>query len=149
MFSLKIDSDIIKGITEVEINSLLPHEKVLVDKKELIKDNLKYRNNELIISTILICSETNLIIDGHHRFNALKELGFRKVPVTLINYFTDSIITDDIDSLSKREIIFNSINKNLYNPKTTKHLIYCNRNKSWFPINLISSLFLIKKQSQI
>tara|TARA_B100001057_G_scaffold406159_1_gene419430 strand:- start:20238 stop:20687 length:450 start_codon:yes stop_codon:yes gene_type:complete len=149
MFSLKIDSDIIKGITEVEINLLLPHEKVLVDKKELIKDNLKYRNNELIISTILICSETNLIIDGHHRFNALKELGFRKVPVTLINYFTDSIITDDIDSLSKREIIFNSINKNLYNPKTTKHLIYCNRNKSWFPINLISSLFLIKKQSQI
>ena len=115
MFSLKIDSDIIKGITEVEINLLLPHEKVLVDKKELIKDNLKYRNNELIISTILICSETNLIIDGHHRFNALKELGFRKVPVTLINYFTDSIITDDIDSLSKREIIFNSINKNLYN----------------------------------
>tara|TARA_B100000902_G_scaffold40487_1_gene48084 strand:- start:542 stop:991 length:450 start_codon:yes stop_codon:yes gene_type:complete len=149
MFSLKIDSDIIKGITQVEINLLLPHEKVLVDKKELIKDNLKYRNNELIISTILICSETNLIIDGHHRFNALKELGFRKVPVTLINYFTDSIITDDIDSLSKREIIFNSINKNLYNPKTTKHLIYCNRNKSWFPINLISSLFLIKKQSQI
>lgn len=149
MFSLKIDSDIIKGITEVEINLLLPHEKVLVDKKESIKDNLKYRNNELIISTILICSETNLIIDGHHRFNALKELGFRKVPVTLINYFTDSIITDDIDSLSKREIIFNSINKNLYNPKTTKHLIYCNRNKSWFPINLISSLFLIKKQSQI
>ena len=149
MFSLKIDSDIIKGITEVEINLLLPHEKVLVDKKELIKDNLKYRNNELIISTILICSETNLIIDGHHRFNALKELGFRKVPVTLINYFTDSIITDDIDSLSKREIIFNSINKNLYNPKTTKHLIYCNRNKSWFPINLISSFFLIKKQSQI
>tara|TARA_B100000900_G_scaffold199677_1_gene169335 strand:+ start:3250 stop:3699 length:450 start_codon:yes stop_codon:yes gene_type:complete len=149
MFSLKIDSDIIKGITQVEINLLLPHEKVLVDKKELIKDNLKYRNNELIISTILICSETNLIIDGHHRFNALKELGFRKVPVTLINYFTDSIITDDIDSLSKREIISNSINKNLYNPKTTKHLIYCNRNKSWFPINLISSLFLIKKQSQI
>ena len=34
----------------------------------------------------------NFIIDGHHRYIALKELGYDKVPVTLINYFSDKII---------------------------------------------------------
>ena len=38
----------------------------------------------------------------------------------------------------------NSKNKSLYNPKTTKHLIYCNRNRNWLPITLISSLYLLK-----
>ena len=145
MFSLKIDSDIIKEISEVTIDSLFPHEKVLIGKNELIKNNLNYNDNEIIISTIIVCSETNIIVDGHHRYNALKELGYKNAPVTRINYFSDKIITDHSDSLSKREIIYNSLNKNLYEPKTTKHLIYCNMKKSWFPINLISSLFLIKK----
>jgi hypothetical protein len=105
---------------------------------------LKYKNDNIIISTIIICNESNLIIDGHHRFTALKELGYKKIPVTLINYFSNKIITDDNDSLSKLDIINNSKNKSLYNPKTTKHLIYCNRNRNWLPITLISSLYSLK-----
>ena len=85
-----------------------------------------------------------MIIDGHHRYTALKELGHSKIPVTLINYFSDKIITDKEDSFSKKEIILNSKRKNLYDPKSTKHLIYCNNNKEWFPITLISSLYLFK-----
>ncbi len=88
--------------------------------------------------------KSNLIIDGHHRYTALKELGYSKIPVTLINYFSDKIITDLGDSFSKKEIIFNSQQKNLYEPKSTKHLIYCNYNKDWFPITLVSSLYLFK-----
>ena len=34
-----------------------------------------------------------LIVDGHHRYFALKELGFVKVPVTLIDYQSNSIRT--------------------------------------------------------
>ena len=57
----------------------MPHEKVLIDKKEVLKGNLKYKDDQLIISTILICSQSNMIIDGHHRYTALKELGFIKL----------------------------------------------------------------------
>ncbi len=144
MYSIQVDKDIILGIEEIDINLLIPHEKVVLDKKEILKNNLKYKDDDLIISTILICSESNLIIDGHHRYTALKELGYSKIPVTLINYFSDKIITDLGDSFSKKEIIFNSQQKNLYEPKSTKHLIYCNYNKNWFPITLVSSLYLFK-----
>ena len=141
MFSIKIDANIIEGITEVNIESIIPHEKVLVDKKDILKENLKYKDDCLIISTILICSQSNIIIDGHHRYTALKELGYKKAPVTLVNYFSDKIITNENNSFSKYKIISNSKEGILYEPKSTKHLIFCNNKNEWYPITLISSWY--------
>lgn len=141
MFSIKIDDNIIEGISEVNIESIIPHEKVLVDKKDILKENLKYKDDCLIISTILICSQSNIIIDGHHRYTALKELGYKKAPVTLVNYFSDKIITNENNSFSKYKIISNSKEGILYEPKSTKHLIFCNNKNEWYPITLISSWY--------
>jgi hypothetical protein len=141
MFSIKIDDNIIEGISEVNIESIIPHEKVLVDKKDILKENLKYKDDCLIISTILICSQSNIIIDGHHRYTALKELGYKKAPVTLVNYFSDKIITNESNSFSKNKIISNSKEGILYEPKSTKHLIFCNNKNEWYPITLISSWY--------
>ena len=85
-----------------------------------------------------------MIFDGHHRYFALKELGLEKIPVTMINYFSDKIITDKNDSLMKHDIIENALSGKLYEPKSTKHLIYCEQKADWFPITLISALFNLK-----
>ena len=120
MYSIEVDDDIIKGIKEIEVDLVIPHEKVLLDKKEILKNNLKYKDEYLIISTILVCSNSNMIIDGHHRYTALKELGYKKIPVTLINYFSDKIMTDKNNSLLKEDIIKNSEEKESLRTKEYK-----------------------------
>jgi hypothetical protein len=147
MFSIKLDNDIVKEIKEVSIDDILPHEKVIVDKKEVLKSSLKYKDEYIIISTILICSQSNMIIDGHHRYTALKELGYDKVPVTIVNYFSDKIITDENDTFSKKEIIYRSKTGDLFEPKSTKHLVFCNDKLNWYPITLISSWYNLKSET--
>lgn len=142
MSKVSIDSDIILGIELMNIVSLFPHEEIITSKKNLKKS--KFRNAEKIsLPTIIACIKTNLIIDGHHRYNALKELGFIKIPVTRINYNSKKIITNEDDSILKSEIIMNAQNRKLYPPKSTNHLIFCNSSNKWLPIKVISSIYEI------
>ena len=144
MFSISIEENIIKKVSEIDINLLMPHEKIVSDKKEILKNNLKYKDDYCIISSIIACKDSNVIIDGHHRYFALKELGIKKIPVTVINYFSDKIKTDENNTFSKYDIIDNAKKGLLYESKSTKHLIFCERQLKWFPITLISALFKIK-----
>tara|TARA_B100000161_G_scaffold265479_1_gene241917 strand:+ start:2769 stop:3221 length:453 start_codon:yes stop_codon:yes gene_type:complete len=147
MFSIKIDKNIYKGIDLISIDFLIPHEEVLLNKKEILKNNLKYKDQSVIISSIIVCHESLVIIDGHHRFTALKELGFKKIPVTLINYSNKHIRTTDNNSILKEDLIRNAKKNKLYSPKSTKHSVFCNENKLWSPITLLSTLFELRINS--
>ena len=96
---------------------------------------------EIILPSILICKETNVIIDGHHRFHALKLLNIDLIPVSLIDYNSDLILTNKENSLSKKEIINSAKNKNIFPPRTSKHLI--NFKEHSFPLIIISDLRII------
>ena len=82
-----------------------------------------------------------VIIDGHHRFFALKNLGFKKIPVTKIDYFSNDIKTDFVEKHSKQEIVDCGLKKEYMDPKSTNHVVYCKKSKSWEPVILLSSLF--------
>ena len=56
------------------------------------------------------------------------------------------IITDENDSIPKSEIIKNAKNNNLFTPKSTCHLIYCNSQKKWFPMKTISTIYKIDQK---
>ena len=144
MYSIDFDKSIIKGLELVDINDVFPHEKVISKKSCTLSSFLKSFNDYIIISSILCCSQSMVIIDGHHRYFTLKKLGFKKIPVTKIDYQSSIIKTGENEKLSKQDIINHAVTNNLMDPKSTSHKIYCNKSKKWEPIMLLSSLFKIE-----
>jgi len=144
MYSIDFDKSIIKGLELVDINDVFPHEKIISKKSSTLSSFLKSFNDYIIISSILCCSQSMVIIDGHHRYFTLKKLGFKKIPVTKIDYQSSIIKTGENEKFSKQDIINHAVTNNLMDPKSTSHKIYCNKSKKWEPIMLLSSLFKIE-----
>ena len=147
MYSIGFDNTIIKSLELVDTNLLFPHEKTIKKNSSTLTNFLKSFEDYIIISSILCCSKTMVIIDGHHRYFTLKKLGFKKIPVTKIDYFSKNIVTNKTEKYSKQEIIDNATSGKLMEPKSTSHKIYCNKSKRWQPIMLLSSLFKIDVKS--
>lgn len=145
MYSISFSKNLVKEIGLINSSSIFPHEKVVSEKTKLLINYLESFNNSIIISSILCCSKSMVIIDGHHRFFALKSIGFEKIPVTFLNYFSDEIKTDKNNSISKNSIIKSGLEKNFFEPKSTNHLVFCNKTKIWQPVILLSSLFKLEK----
>lgn len=144
MYSIDFNPDIIQGLGLIDVDLIFPHEKIIEKNTSTISNFLKSFNDHIILSSILCCSKSMVIIDGHHRYFSLKKLGFKKIPVTKINYFSDDIKTSIDQKYSKDQIIEHGINGNLMEPKSTRHIIYCNKTKEWQPIMLLSSLFKVE-----
>ena len=144
MFSINIDPNIIKEVKLIDINRIKAHEKVINDRKNAFVDYLKSLEYEIIISSIIVCHTTNIIIDGHHRYWALKELGYRTIPVTFISYLNKNIRPHIDNRISKEGIINSSISGKLLSPKSSRHQVLDLNSNIWKPIILISSLFTLK-----
>jgi hypothetical protein len=144
MFSISINNEIISEVKFIDIELLKCHEQVVLERKESLVSYLKSLNPEILISSLIVCDQTNMIIDGHHRYSAMKELGINIVPVTYVKYQSDFIKTHVDNRISKDEILHASLTNQLLEPKSSKHLIYDNDSKTWKPIILISTLFCLK-----
>tara|TARA_B100000575_G_C23117664_1_gene646313 strand:- start:747 stop:1199 length:453 start_codon:yes stop_codon:yes gene_type:complete len=147
MYSIDIDNNLVKGVRLLDINELNPHEEIFEKKKSSLVKFIKSYENYYIISSIVCCHKSFLIIDGHHRYFALKELGFKKVPVTLIDYFSDKIRTGLVNPLKKDFIIKIGKSSNLLEAKSTEHSVFCNKSEMWQPIILLSSMFKIETKN--
>ena len=144
MYSIDFNPEIIKGLELVDVDLIFPHEKIIEKNTSTISNFLKSFNDHIVLSSILCCSKSMVIIDGHHRYFSLKKLGFKKIPVTKLDYFSNDIKTSIDQKYSKDQIIEHGINGDLMEPKSTSHIIYCSKTKEWQPIMLLSSLFKVE-----
>ncbi len=111
----------------LSIDVLKEHEKVDFNRlKKLMKE---IASDGVLKKPILVDKNTLTILDGHHRLNALKKLGLRKIPVILIDYNSPHIIvkkwgTNEV--LDKEDVLRVARCGRLFPPKTTQHFVILN-----------------------
>jgi hypothetical protein len=140
MYSINIGESITSTPYLMPLDQLLPHEEVVTDRLNTLISYLTTLKPYIIIPSILVCDKTNMIVDGHHRYYALKEMGFEKVPVTPLNYSSKLIVTDLEGKVTKKELLESAQKKIMYKPKSSFHHVL-DTDLHFQPIILLSVLF--------
>ena len=116
----------------IDINDIKEHERT--KSEGLKKLAAKIKKDGVFNEPVVVDKDHYILLDGHHRFNALKLLGAKKVPVFLVDYFDDDIkvdvwpeaIANNITKVTKEEVIKTGSSDELLPPKTTRHIIKAN-----------------------
>jgi hypothetical protein len=124
----RVDSVAAK-VTLLRVDQLKPHEKgspfyLELLRKEIINDGvLKY--------PIVVDEKTHVILDGMHRWLALKSLGYELIPVILTDVFKGKIhvgkrrihrYTDGVDNeITVEKVIAAGVSGRLMEPRSTRH----------------------------
>lgn len=108
----------------VPIETLKPHERIEEQRLAQILSEIGTKG----IIPIIIDAQTRTILDGHHRFAAMRSLGYRSIPAFALDYGDESITIDSWrkDALVSKELVLRCAScGELLEPKTTRHTFSC------------------------
>ena len=143
MYSIQCRTDLVLKSELIPAEHLRPHEEVVTDRMIKLKEYLETLKPYIIVPSILACKDTNVIIDGHHRYYALQALGNVMVPVTWIDYYSDDIVTDlCANPIAKADIERAAATGIMLEPKTSFHHVR-DIHGTLHPLILLSVLFKV------
>jgi len=108
----------------VELDTLRHHEEANLDHLRELKKEIEL--DKILKFAIVVDKNTNIILDGEHRFNALKELGCNKVPVVFVDYNSPAIEVQawrNGEQVTKKDVIEAGLGGKKLPPTTSKHMI--------------------------
>ncbi|ABM81404.1 ParB N-terminal domain-containing protein [Hyperthermus butylicus] len=108
----------------VEISRLKPHEKVVESHVERLIDEI--RSSGVLMRPILVERKHYIILDGHHRVEALKRLGAKLVPAILLDYGSPCVTVTSwrpCITVTKDDVIRAALTRKLFPPKTSRHRV--------------------------
>jgi hypothetical protein len=121
---------------ELQVNALQVSEPVLLDLEMVIPHeevNSEYLDEllkEIVFDGMLklaiaVDRNTNIILDGNHRYNVLCRLGVRKIPAVLVDYRSACITAKGWNGqkITKDIVIQAGLSGNKLPPKTSKHMV--------------------------
>jgi L-serine kinase (ADP) len=98
------------------------HEEVVPEKVRALAEEL--RRTGTFVDPIWVARGTNVILNGHHRTAALRQLGAERIPAWLIDYDGPSVQIDRWTPgppISKSEVVRRAQEGALFPPQTTRH----------------------------
>jgi hypothetical protein len=108
----------------IDLAELKEHENIEPAHLEEIKSQIL--KDGILKQPIVVDERTKIILDGHFRFNALKQLGCTKIPVLLVDYSSPYILVKTWrrgESVTKSDVIRAGLTGRKLPPKTTKHML--------------------------
>lgn len=141
MYFIDFPLEIVTSNQEVDIDTLRCHEEVVENRLNSFINYLKTLDGDVLMSSIIVCDETMIIVDGHHRYHALKHFGVKKIPVTFIKYNSPEIKAYYDDRILKTEIVDMVNSGKILSPKSSKHVIWDCSKKVYLPVILLSSIW--------
>ena len=110
----------------VDLDRLRPHEQTQPRLLGMVLEEI--RRAGYVRRPILVESRHLVILDGHHRYEALKRLGCTRVPAYLVDYEDDGIgLTTwpqaKVKRVTKEEVVDRALRGDPFPPKTTRHLV--------------------------
>jgi hypothetical protein len=117
-------------IVLLPINSLKPHEKGSPLYLELLKQEIL--RDGLLKYPIIADEKTHVILDGMHRWLALKSLGYTLIPVILVNAFQNPkirvgrrrihrYISNPAEEITVEKVLSAGLSGRLMKPRSTRH----------------------------
>lgn len=122
-----------------EIEELKEHEEIRPDYLEALKNEIQ--SDGILKMPICIDKKTCIILDGHHRLQALKRIGCKKIPVVMVDYQSPEIKVipwREGETITKEKIIDTALSGGRMRSKTSKHMILLNGN--WEHISAIQMI---------
>jgi hypothetical protein len=119
-FGLQIMGD----ISLIDLEELKEHEQIRPDYLEELKNEIL--SDGILKMPIAVDKKTFIILDGHHRLHALKEMGCKRIPVILFDYESPEIEVlphREGEIVTKEMIIQTALAGRSMPPKTSKHMI--------------------------
>lgn len=110
----------------LEIKKLRGHERIRPALLEQLTEQIK--KDGYIKRPILVADRHFVILDGHHRVEALRVLGCTRIPAYLIDYFSDVVNLGTwpdaiVSVVSKEEVVRRGLEDDRFPPKTTRHTV--------------------------
>jgi len=113
------------SIRLLEITALRAHERIIPSRVRMIKADLEKTGK---MKTPLWVEKDHLVVlNGHHRLAALKELGCRLVPAFLLDYDAVEVGVcpgSRIISIDKQSVIAAGLSQSLFPPRSSLHTLH-------------------------
>lgn len=115
-----------KKFVLLPVKKLKPHERIRRERvEELMR---KIREKKAFTKPIIVEENHFVILDGHHRFAALKKMGAKLIPAYLLNYNSKEVRVflrrkEMREKLIKDCILRTALSGKVFPHKTTRHLI--------------------------